>query len=185
MLLYENQKEFGLLKEKVIGLPWVTILQERNIGTPFGSNDPAIILAWCHDLPSAIKIKRKSETVENTGVLLFCPHSQLRLLRLMKNTCFQILDSASTPEAVGSAILALCHNATDSECAEDTPILLTGREKQVIDLLVSGQCNKEIAQVLGIKNTTVVAHKKHLFMKIGVHSTQELVVWALLRHLGA
>lgn len=34
---------------------------------------------------------------------------------------------------------------------------------------------------MGIKLSTVYAHKKNLFLKTGMHTTSQLVVWALLR----
>ncbi|MDK2860777.1 MAG: hypothetical protein PWP25_1963 [Sphaerochaeta sp.] len=59
------------------------------------------------------------------------------------------------------------------------PVVLTKRENQVLTLMVSGQDTRQIASVLGIKMSTVIAHKKHLFLKSGVHTTSQLIVWAL------
>jgi DNA-binding CsgD family transcriptional regulator len=40
-----------------------------------------------------------------------------------------------------------------------------------------------IAGSLGIKRSTVIAHKKHLFLKSGVHTPSQLVVWAMLKQV--
>jgi len=64
---------------------------------------------------------------------------------------------------------------------EHTPYL-TEREADVVRLLVSGLDTAQIAQRLGIKAATVTAHKKHIFLKIGVRSTTQLVAWALIRN---
>lgn len=181
MLLYSDKRELGLLKAKVVGLPWVCVVAERNLEMPITPKDPPLVLSWCKDLPTALSVKRKVEGSEPSSLLLFCPPSQLRLIRLMQHGRLSVLGSTADTETVGSAILSLCR---DGFSVGESQALLTCREKEVVDLIISGQCNKEIAQVLGIKSSTVLAHKKHLFMKIGVHSTQELVVWALLKQFG-
>lgn len=61
----------------------------------------------------------------------------------------------------------------------EQPAVLTRRENQVLTLMVSGQDTRQIADLLGIKMSTVIAHKKHLFLKSGVHTTSQLIVWAL------
>ena len=50
------------------------------------------------------------------------------------------------------------------------PLHLTFREKQVLELLVSGRSNREIAQPLGIEVRTVKAHISALMRKLGVRN---------------
>ena len=45
---------------------------------------------------------------------------------------------------------------------------LTPRECQILDLLASGQSNKELARTLGISPNTVKTHLASLFAKLGV-----------------
>jgi DNA-binding NarL/FixJ family response regulator len=45
---------------------------------------------------------------------------------------------------------------------------ITVREKEVLELLVTGRSNKEIAFPLGIEERTVKAHVSHLLRKLGV-----------------
>ena len=45
---------------------------------------------------------------------------------------------------------------------------LSGKEAQILELLVSGQSNKAIALALDISENTVKFHLKHLFAKLGV-----------------
>jgi DNA-binding CsgD family transcriptional regulator len=52
---------------------------------------------------------------------------------------------------------------------------LTHREKEILDLLLGGSCLKDIAEALGIRNTTVLSHQKNLYRKLGVHSLDELL----------
>lgn len=56
---------------------------------------------------------------------------------------------------------------------------LTGREREVLQLLVEGQSNKEVASSLGIGVKTAEAHRANLMKKLGVHSMSELVRYAI------
>jgi DNA-binding NarL/FixJ family response regulator len=46
--------------------------------------------------------------------------------------------------------------------------LLSARQRQVFDLIVVGQSNKEIARTLGLGEGTVKIHIAKLFEKLGV-----------------
>jgi len=52
---------------------------------------------------------------------------------------------------------------------------LTERESQVLELLVQGKTNKEIALELGISPKTVSVHRSSLTMKLGIRSSIELL----------
>lgn len=56
---------------------------------------------------------------------------------------------------------------------------LTNREKQVLQLIASGCTNRIIAADLGISIKTVDNHRTNLMNKLGLHSTAELVRYAL------
>jgi FixJ family two-component response regulator len=52
---------------------------------------------------------------------------------------------------------------------------LTPRERQVLDYVVAGKLNKQIASELGTVEQTVKAHRAHTMEKMGVKSVAELV----------
>ena len=52
---------------------------------------------------------------------------------------------------------------------------LTKREAEVLELLLHGKSNKQIAQALGITESTVEFHLKNIYTKFGVSSWKELV----------
>jgi DNA-binding NarL/FixJ family response regulator len=60
---------------------------------------------------------------------------------------------------------------------------ITDREKQVLQMLVSGFSNKEIGAPLGIAERTVKAHIAKMMRKVGVHNRIELSVHAVARAL--
>jgi DNA-binding NarL/FixJ family response regulator len=56
---------------------------------------------------------------------------------------------------------------------------LTPRERDVVKLLAEGTGNKETAASLGITVKTVETHRARIMLKLGLHSTRELVHYAL------
>jgi DNA-binding NarL/FixJ family response regulator len=63
--------------------------------------------------------------------------------------------------------------------ATDIDVPLTQRESQVLEHLVKGQTNKEIAQSLEISYETVKEHVQHVLRKIGVTDRTQAAVWAV------
>ena len=55
---------------------------------------------------------------------------------------------------------------------------LTGRERQVLELLCGGMSGPELAKAVGVSKNTVRNHVSGLYKKLGVHSRAELIVWA-------
>jgi len=60
---------------------------------------------------------------------------------------------------------------------------LTVRQRDVLRLIVKGQRMKEIAANLGLSTRTVETHKYEMMETLGLHSTAELVRYALDRRL--
>ena len=62
---------------------------------------------------------------------------------------------------------------------------LTGREKQVLQLIAQGKSNKEIANLLDLSVNTVSVHRANLMEKMNIHRTAELVLFAIRKGLVA
>ena len=60
--------------------------------------------------------------------------------------------------------------------------MFTKREQEVLDLLMSGKTNKEIAEQLCITTHTVKAHIDHIYEKCRVHSRIELIIKELTKN---
>ncbi len=56
---------------------------------------------------------------------------------------------------------------------------LSGREREVVQLLVEGMTNKEAATALGISPKTVDAHRTNIMRKLEIHSVAALVRYAV------
>ena len=56
---------------------------------------------------------------------------------------------------------------------------LTPRELEVLQMIVDGKSNKEIAAVLDLSANTVAVHRANIMNTLGIHKTAELVVYAI------
>ncbi len=66
---------------------------------------------------------------------------------------------------------------------ESKNITLTGREKEILILMVEGLSNKEIAKRLFLSNSTVQFHVSNILSKLGVSKRTEAVYHALKQKL--
>ncbi|MFY9529442.1 MAG: response regulator transcription factor [Candidatus Acidiferrales bacterium] len=61
----------------------------------------------------------------------------------------------------------------------DTYELLTTREREIFQLLAEGRTNKEVATSLNISLYTVETHRRRILQKLNLHSSAELVLYAV------
>jgi two-component system response regulator NreC len=71
----------------------------------------------------------------------------------------------------------------ESRGLEDSYELLTDREREILQLLAEGKANKEVASVLFISPTTVETHRGHILQKLGLHSTADLILYAVRKRI--
>ena len=58
---------------------------------------------------------------------------------------------------------------------------LSEREREIFQLVAEGHSNKKIAELLCISPATVETHRAHILQKLDLHSTAELVLYAVRR----
>lgn len=65
----------------------------------------------------------------------------------------------------------------------DSYHLLTDREKEVLQLLAEGRSNKEVAALLDVGLSTIETHRANLMQKLNLHSTAEIVLYAVRKRV--
>ena len=73
----------------------------------------------------------------------------------------------------------------DGGALEDDLTLLTDREREVLQLVAEGKVNSQIAGVLSISVNTVETHRKRIMEKLDLHTTADLVRFAMRKHIVA
>lgn len=97
------------------------------------------------------------------------------------------LDSTRLPEALAAALAkAGDANAQDAERSDTLQKLqtLTPREVEVLDEIVSGLTNKQIAAKMHRSVETIKVHRAHIMSKIQADSTADLVRRVMTARLG-
>jgi DNA-binding NarL/FixJ family response regulator len=59
----------------------------------------------------------------------------------------------------------------------------TAREREVIQLVAEGKSSKEVATVLNLSTKTAETHRSNIMRKLGLHSVQDLVLYAIKNHI--
>ena len=67
------------------------------------------------------------------------------------------------------------------EGAVDRYESLSGREREIVQLVAEGKINKEIAALLFISPSTVETHRARIMEKLDLHSAAEIVLYAVRR----
>lgn len=66
---------------------------------------------------------------------------------------------------------------------QDSYDLLTEREKEILQLLAEGKSNKEVASLLDLSVYTVETHRANLMQRLNLHSTAEIVLYAVRKRI--
>jgi RNA polymerase sigma factor (sigma-70 family) len=66
---------------------------------------------------------------------------------------------------------------------QDSYDLLTDREKEILQLLAEGNSNKQIATMLNLSTNTVETHRTRLMQKLNLHSSAEIVLYAVRKRI--
>jgi DNA-binding NarL/FixJ family response regulator len=74
---------------------------------------------------------------------------------------------------------ALLENSLEDQSTGNQSIALTAREREVVRLIAEGKSNKTIAYLLDISVKTVETHRSASMRKLNVHSTAQLVHYAI------
>jgi DNA-binding CsgD family transcriptional regulator len=67
--------------------------------------------------------------------------------------------------------------------AVERTVALSSREREVLRYLADGKSNKEIGVILSISTRTVETHRARLMRKLGLHSMNQLVRYAIRQRI--
>jgi DNA-binding NarL/FixJ family response regulator len=67
----------------------------------------------------------------------------------------------------------------DGAPADVSPVDVTSREREIIQLVAEGRSNKEAASTLGISVKTIEAHRANIMRKLQLRSVSDLVRYAI------
>jgi len=123
-----------------------------------------------------------------TAILMLSMHSEDTLIRqaleagakgyVLKNAMDLDLVSAIKNVAEGKTVLDPQISRSGTLRGErDTG--LTPRELEILQHIVAGKSNKEIASELNLSVNTVSVHRANIMDALGIHKTAELVVYAI------
>ncbi len=128
------------------------------------------------------------ELLPETAVLMLSMHSEETWVRqaldagargyLLKSAMELELAEAVRRVAAGETVLDAAV-AKPAALKGERSAALTKRELEVLQLLVEGKSNKEIAEALQLSANTVAVHRANIMDALGIHKTAELVVYAI------
>jgi len=151
---------------------------------------PQVIVMDCalpefNGIEATRRIRREFPAVE---ILMLSMHSEETLVRqaldagargyVLKNAMDLDLVSAVKTVAMGKPIL-------DPQVSKPASLKgergsgLTPRELEILQYIVDGKSNKEIAVDLNLSANTVAVHRANIMDALGIHKTAELVVYAI------
>ena len=151
---------------------------------------PRLIVMDCAlpGINGLVATRRILEKSPDIAVLMLSMHSEDTWVRqaLDAGARGYILKSAVDMELV-TAIRRVAEGETvlDPQVARPAALKgernygLTVRELEILQLIVDGKSNKEIAAQLALSANTVAVHRANIMDALGIHKTAELVVYAI------
>ena len=128
------------------------------------------------------------EGLPDTAVLMLSMHSENTWVRQAIDAGAKgyILKNAMNLE-LGPAVRRVANGETIFDPQVQQPSTLKGernsgltpRELEVLQMIVDGKSNKEIATVLDLSANTVAVHRANIMNTLGIHKAAELVVYAI------
>lgn len=151
---------------------------------------PQVVVMDCA-LPGMNGLQATRQIIEqspDTAVLMLSMHTESTWVRqaidagargyLLKNAMDLELGTAIRKVAAGET--AFDPQVEQPETLKgERSAALTQRELEVLQMIVDGKSNKEIASVLDLSANTIAVHRANIMNSLGIHKTAELVVYAI------
>lgn len=154
------------------------------------SNCPVMLAAEHHEpIPTynlLSRTKAGDTILLNVSVIVPPDTSPLTTIHLFRDATHQLRYETYVEQILCAAARLPSPQTTPARCLAETPLFnapLSGREKEVLYLLVQGKATRDIATSLHISYATVRNHLQTILRKLGVHSQREAMRLALEHHL--
>jgi DNA-binding NarL/FixJ family response regulator len=133
------------------------------------------------------------KSMPETAVLMLSMHSEPSFVRacvdagargyLLKNAGDLDLADAVKRVAAGRQVLdpSLAALPEPPQASRN----LSARELEILQLIVNGKSNKEIAALLNLSANTIAVHRANIMQALGIHNAAELVVYAIRNGLAS
>jgi DNA-binding NarL/FixJ family response regulator len=151
---------------------------------------PRVVVMDCA-LPGMNGLEATREILEelpDTAVLMLSMHTESTWVRqaieagargyVLKNALELELGAAIRKVAAGETVFDPQVEQREVLRGERSAAL-TPRELEVLQMIVDGKSNKEIAVALELSANTVAVHRANIMNTLGIHKTAELVVYAI------
>ena len=151
---------------------------------------PKVVVMDCA-LPGMNGLQATRQIIEDspdTAVLMLSIHSESTWVRqaieagakgyVLKNALDLELGEAIRKVAAGETVFDP-QVEQRSALKGERSAALTQRELEVLQMIVDGKSNKEIATELDLSANTVAVHRANIMSSLGIHKTAELVVYAI------
>jgi DNA-binding NarL/FixJ family response regulator len=151
---------------------------------------PQVVVMDCA-LPGMNGLEATRQIMEessDTAVLMLSMHSESTWVRqaieagakgyVLKNAMDLELGAAIRKVAAGETVFDP-QVEQRSVLKGERSAALTQRELEVLQMIVDGKSNKEIATALDLSANTIAVHRANIMNSLGIHKTAELVVYAI------
>ncbi len=190
-LLLESQPGFEVIADACDGRETVALAEQHQ--------PDAVVLDIAMPILNGIEAARQiSAKLPNTAIVFLSMHSdESYVLKALKSGARAYLLKDSAEYDLIAAIKAVSEGKAFFSPAiskmlvedymrqmrekdvEDSYELLTTREREIVQLLAEGKGNKEVATLLHLSLYTVETHRSNIFQKLNLHSTAELILYAI------
>ena len=188
--LLEKQPEFAVVAEAQDGL---SAISEAKKHKP----DIAILDIGMPDLNGIEVTRRIRSEMAETRVIALSMHADRRFVMgileagangyLLKDSAFAELITAVTAVAKGKMYLSpsiaetVVKNSLEKldRKEEGSSVLLSGREREVLQMIAEGKSTKEIALKLFVSTKTVETHRKQIMDKLNIRTVAGLTKYAI------
>ena len=151
---------------------------------------PQVVVMDCA-LPGMNGLQATRQIIEDspdTAVLMLSMHTESTWVRqaieagakgyVLKNAMDLELGAAIRKVAAGETVFDP-QVEQRSVLKGERSAALTQRELEVLQMIVDGKSNKEIATALDLSANTIAVHRANIMNSLGIHKTAELVVYAI------